>query len=350
MKRSELYFDLPQELIAQEPAIPRDSCRLMVLDRKQQSISNDHFYNLDNYLKKGDVLVFNQSKVLPARLHGKLGEKEREVLLLKEIKQGEWEVLIGGKVKLGDKIIFSKELSCSIVEKKEGIYLVHFTQIGLDFLHTIEAIGQAPTPPYVKKMLEDNSLYQTVYAKELGSAAAPTAGLHFTKEQLITLQEQGVQLEYVTLHVGLGTFQPIKTEVVEDHPIHSEFYSVDQETIQRIREAKDQSRRVIAVGTTSVRVLETIFSNNQQATSNEPQAISGETNIFIYPGYEFKCVDALITNFHTPYSSLLALVFALAQSAGSGPSAGKEFILKAYKQAVEEQYRFFSFGDAMFIQ
>jgi len=341
MKRSELYFDLPEELIAQEPATPRDSCRLMVLNNKQESIINDHFYNLEQYLKKGDVLVFNQSKVLPARLHGKLEDKEREVLLLKELKQGTWEVLIGGKVKIGEKITFAKSLSCSVMEKKESVYLVQFTQTGTDFLHTIEAIGQAPTPPYIKKMLEDASLYQTVYAKDLGSAAAPTAGLHFTKEQLMILQEKGIELEYITLHVGLGTFQPIKTETVEDHPIHSEFYRVDSETIQRIKEAKDQKRRVIAVGTTSVRVLETIFSQKQKASSNQPQAISGETSIFIYPGYQFNCIDALITNFHTPYSSLMALVFAFA---------GKEFVLKAYKQAVEEKYRFFSFGDAMFIQ
>lgn len=338
MKREELYFELPQELIAQEPLEPRDSCRLMVLNREEKAISEAVFSQIGNFLQEGDVLVFNQSKVLPARLEGKLGEKQREVLLLKEEKQGTWEVLIGGKVHVGDKIVFAKSLSCSVMERREGTFLVQFTQVGEKFLKTIESIGKAPTPPYVKKMLEDASLYQTVYAKDLGSAAAPTAGLHFTKKLLLALQEQGVQLEYVTLHVGLGTFQPIKTDTVEDHPIHSEFYSVDKETLARVKQAKEEGRRIIAVGTTSVRVLETIFS--QERENSDSQSLSGETAIFIYPGYEFKAIDGLITNFHTPYSSLLALVYALA---------GKEFILEAYQKAVDEGYRFFSFGDAMFI-
>jgi S-adenosylmethionine:tRNA ribosyltransferase-isomerase len=331
INRSELNFNLPHELIAQEPAIPRDSCRLMVLDRKNKSITHKKFFDLGAYLQKGDVLVFNESKVLPARLEGKLDEKDREVLLLKEEKAGEWEVLIGGKVQVGDRIEFSSNLACTVAERREGTFLARFSQVGTEFLHIIQAIGKAPTPPYVKKMLNDPELYQTVYAKQLGSAAAPTAGLHFTKEMLMKLQEQGVTLEFVTLHVGLGTFQPIKTDKVEDHPIHSEFYTVDESTVKRIKVAKEQRRRVIAVGTTSVRVLETLFTSNKR---------EGETSIFIYPGYEFKAVDALITNFHTPYSSLLALVFALA---------GQEFINKAYQEAIEEKYRFFSFGDAILI-
>lgn len=339
MDREELNFDLPQDLIAQEPIEPRDACRLMVLDRKDQSIKHEIFSSITNFLQEGDVLVFNDSKVLPARLLGKLGDKDREVLLLKEEKAGAWEVLIGGKVTIGDIISFSANLSCSVKERREGTFLVNFTQTGTEFLQIIQAIGKAPTPPYVKKMLNDPELYQTVYAKQLGSAAAPTAGLHFTKELLMKLQHQGVSLEFVTLHVGLGTFQPIKTDIVEDHPIHSEYYTVETETYKRIKQAKEQGRRVIAVGTTSVRVLETIFSEESLETSQS--TISGETTIFIYPGYTYKAVDALITNFHTPYSSLLALVYAFAE---------KEYMKKAYQEAVDEKYRFFSFGDAMFIQ
>lgn len=340
MRRDELYFDLPQELIAQEPMVPRDACRLMVLHREKQTVEHKQFFHIKEYLREGDVLVFNQSKVLPARLQGKLEDKDREVLLLNEKKIGEWEVMIGGKVKLGDIIIFSNNLSCTVQAKLDSTFVVTFSQTGQAFLQIIQAIGKAPTPPYVKKMLNDPELYQTVYAKQLGSSAAPTAGLHFTKELLIELQEQGVQLEFVTLHVGLGTFQPIKTETVEDHPIHSEFYTVETETAQRIKQAKEEGRRVIAVGTTSVRVLETM--NITQASLDEVRpTISGETNIFIYPGYTFNTVDGLITNFHTPYSSLMALVFAFA---------GKDFVLQAYKQAVEEKYRFFSFGDAMLIE
>lgn len=335
-----MNFDLPKELIAQEPSAPRDHCRLMVLDKKTKTIKHDRFFNVGDYLRKGDVLVFNDSKVFPARLIGMRDSSKREVLLLKEYGEGEWEVLIGGKIKAGDVIDFSKNLSCEIVERREDVFVVRFNKIGLDFLGIVEQIGLTPTPPYIKQLIDDPEKYQTVYAKDLGSAAAPTAGLHFTQELLDKLADQGIQQEFITLHVGLGTFQPIKTDKVEDHQIHTEWYSVDPDTLQRLKDAKQEGRRIIAVGTTSVRVLETIFDPEPRTPSPESR-ISSETSIFIYPGYQFKAVDAMITNFHTPYSSLLALVYAFT---------GQDFIKDAYQEAIEEQYRFFSFGDVMFIQ
>jgi S-adenosylmethionine:tRNA ribosyltransferase-isomerase len=338
MNRQELFFDLPKELIAQEPAQPRDQAKLMVLDRLKQTIEHDRFFHLGQYLKAGDLLVMNQSKVLPARLFGKRDGEHREVLLLKEEAPGDWEVLVGGKVKIGDRIVFSNNLSCIIEERRDATFLARFSLIGPDFLQTLEVIGKVPTPPYIKKVLREADLYQTVYAKDLGSAAAPTAGLHFTKDLMLDLLKKGVQQEFVTLHVGLGTFQPIKSEKVEDHQIHSEWFSVSRDVYNKVRLAKKEGRRIIAVGTTSVRVLETIF---QEDFPIPPEGeIKGETNIFIYPGYEWKVIDALITNFHTPYSSLLALVFSFG---------GQEYIKKAYQEAIGKKYRFFSFGDAMFI-
>ncbi len=334
MKKESLYFDLPKELIAQEPVEPRDACKLMVLEKNTGAIQHEHFFDLGNFLQPGDVLVFNQSKVLPARLVGTKGEAKKEVLLLKELGGAEWEVLIGGKIKVGDVIHFKEKLFAEVLEKQEGTYKVKFSQTGPVFLDTLFRIGLMPTPPYMKQLIGDNDKYQTVYAKELGSAAAPTAGLHFTDELLEKLKQQGIQQEFVTLHVGLGTFQPIKSEIVEEHAIHSEYYEVKHDVYKRLKQAKEEGRRIVAVGTTSVRVLETIFSQE------DPQ-LQAETSIFIYPEYKFNAVDALITNFHTPYSSLLALVFALA---------GKEHIKQAYQEAISKQYRFFSFGDAMFIQ
>lgn len=347
MKRSELFFDLPEDLIAQEPFEPRDHCRLMALNRKDRSIKHDRFFNIGDYLREGDVLVFNQSKVLPARLVGmNQNGKKREVLLLKDLGNSEWEVLIGGKTSLHDTILFQEKLTCTVLEKNEGAYRIKFDVSGVEFLKRLHEVGQAPTPPYVKKMLNDPELYQTVYAKELGSAAAPTAGLHFTQDLLDQLKQKGVQQEFVTLHVGLGTFQPVKTEIVEDHPIHSEWYSVDQDVYERLLLAKKEGRRIIAVGTTSVRVLETLFTDVIPVKTGISSKIltnplNGNTSIFIYPGYQFKAIDTLITNFHTPYSSLLALVYGFAS---------EQLIKNAYQAAINEKYRFFSFGDAMIIE
>jgi S-adenosylmethionine:tRNA ribosyltransferase-isomerase len=334
MKREDLFFDLPKELIAQEPVEPRDACKLMVLNKNTGAIQHERFFDLGSFLQPGDVLVFNESKVLPARLIGTKGEAKKEVLLLKELGKAEWEVLIGGKIKEGDVILFKEKLFAEVLEKSEGTYKVKFSQSGPVFLDTLFKIGLMPTPPYMKQLIGDNDKYQTVYAKELGSAAAPTAGLHFTDELLEKLKAQGVQQEFVTLHVGLGTFQPIKSDIVEEHAIHSEYYEVKEDVYARLKQAKEEGRRIIAVGTTSIRVLETIFSQ-------EDPKLQDETKIFIYPGYSFKAVDGLITNFHTPYSSLLALVYALA---------GESHIKQAYQEAISENYRFFSFGDAMLIQ
>lgn len=337
MKLSELHFDLPKELIAQHALKPADLAKLMILNKKKSEISSDFFYNLSNYLKKGDVLVFNNSKVIPARLIGKKETGGRiEVLLLKQKKSTHWECLVrGGSSALGKKIIFSKKLSGFIEQKNSDTFIVHFNLSGPAFFNEIKKVGKIPTPPYITSLVK-NSEYQTVFAKKLGSAAAPTAGLHFTKRLLSKLKKVGIQLEFVTLHVGLGTFQPVKTKHVEDHPIHSEYFEVDAKTIKRIRDAKKSKRRIIAVGTTSCRVLETIF--NKTEIKNEKQF--GETNIFIYPGYKFKAIDGLITNFHTPYSSLLALVYAFG---------GKNLLRNAYAKAIKEEWRFFSLGDGMFI-
>jgi len=339
MDLSELHFDLPQELIAQQPVEPRDGCRLMVLEREKQTIKHDRFFNIGQYLQKGDVLVFNDSRVLPARLIGHRGTSKRELLLLKDLGQGKWEVMIRGKIKQGDKIDFPQDLSCEVLNHQKDVYHVQFNQTGQDFIQTTEQIGQTPTPPYIKQVVKDPEQYQTIYAKESGSAAAPTAGLHFTRELLDKLTELGIQQEFVTLHVGLGTFQPIKTEKIEDHQIHSEWYSILTDTYGRLLAAKSDGRRIIAVGTTAVRVLETIMSSDFQYL-DEDGIITGETRIYIYPGYKFEAVNAMITNFHIPNSSLLALVYAFA---------GQDFIKRAYQEAIDKKYRFFSFGDAMII-
>ncbi|MBI4122351.1 MAG: tRNA preQ1(34) S-adenosylmethionine ribosyltransferase-isomerase QueA [Parcubacteria group bacterium] len=333
MERSQLFFDLPQALIAQTPVEPRDACRLMVLDRGAQTMKHDVFYNLSDYLRPDDVLVFNQSKVIPGRLMASKSTGGKvEVLLLRNLGSGIWACLYGGKIKAGDGLAFEDGMTGRVLERAGEDSRIEFSLDGPAFMDFLNKHGQMPTPPYIKEVLKTPAAYQTIFAKEDGSAAAPTAGLHFTQNLLDQLAQKGIQQEFVTLHVGLGTFQPVKTERVEDHPIHSEWYSVDQKTLERLKQAKADGRRIVAVGTTSVRVLETVFGNQQT---------SGETNIFIYPGYQFKAVDALITNFHTPYSSLLALVYAFG---------GEAFIKTAYQQAIDQKYRFFSFGDAMLIQ
>ncbi len=341
MKTSDFTFELPEELIAQDPLADRSSSRLLVLDKESGGIRHEVFKNVVSYLKKGDCLVLNDTKVLPARL---IGEKEGtgakiEVLLLKRRQDNVWETLVkpGRKAKPGTRISFGGGKLVGEVTGivDEGNRLVRFEFEGI-FEEVLDELGQMPLPPYITHQLEDKNRYQTVYAKHEGSAAAPTAGLHFTKELLKEIEEKGVRLAYVTLHVGLGTFRPVKVEDVTDHHMHSEFYSVDETAAQAINQTRKEGGRIISVGTTSTRTLESVADVDGHI---EPK--SGWTDIFIYPGYEFKVIDALITNFHLPESTLLMLVSALA---------GKEHILAAYEEAVRERYRFFSFGDAMFIQ
>ena len=341
MKTSDFTFELPEELIAQDPLADRSSSRLLVLDKETGEIIHEVFKNVVSYLKKGDCLVLNDTKVLTARL---IGEKEGtgakiEVLLLKRRQDNVWETLVkpGRKAKPGTRISFGGGRLVGEVTDivDEGNRLVRFEFEGI-FEEVLDELGQMPLPPYITHQLEDKNRYQTVYAKHEGSAAAPTAGLHFTKELLKEIEEKGVRLAYVTLHVGLGTFRPVKVEDVTDHHMHSEFYSVDETAAQAINQTRKEGGRIISVGTTSTRTLESVADVDGHI---EPK--SGWTDIFIYPGYEFKVIDALITNFHLPESTLLMLVSALA---------GKEHILAAYEEAVRERYRFFSFGDAMFIQ
>ncbi len=355
MHRDELFFDLPNALIAQTPMEPRDHCKLMIVDKGEQTITHQQFFDLPKYLQPGDVLVFNQSKVLPARLLGlKDSGGKVEVVLLKDNGAGKWQCLIGGKISDGQVLRFgaahrqapesATTLTGTITKpaNQDQTCTIQFSKQGQELLSDIQNHGVMPTPPYIKTVLNDQALYQTVYAKELGSAAAPTAGLHFTQSLLDALAKQGVQTEYLTLHVGLGTFQPVKTDTVEDHHMHHEWFSIDTSAWQRIQKAKQDGRRVIAVGTTSVRVLETLADETRlRQIDTEQNIITGETNIFIMPGYDFKMVDALVTNFHTPYSTLLALVYAFG---------GTDLIRNAYDQAIKHPYRFFSFGDAMLIQ
>lgn len=340
MKKSDFYFDLPEELIAQTPLEKRDTSRLLHLDKSSGEIMHGHFYDIKKYLKPGDCLVLNDSRVLPARLIGaRPTGGSVELVLLKDLGDGCWECLSrpGRKTKPGQEIIFGDgELTAtvqSVVEGGNRIVKFHYTGV---FLETLERLGKMPLPPYIKEELKDSERYQTVYSRELGSAAAPTAGLHFTKELLNDIAEMGVKICYVTLHVGLGTFRPVKEDEIENHDMHSEFCMVPEETSRIVTETKKAGGRVVAVGTTSCRTLES-FSEADGTLS----VTSGWTNIFIYPGYKFKCIDALITNFHLPESTLIMLVSALA---------GRENVLNAYKIAVEERYRFFSFGDAMMIE
>lgn len=330
-------YDLPQELIAQHPMEPRDHSHLLVVDKKTGEIEHKHFYDLVNYLKPGDVLVFNDTRVIPARLHGtKDTGAHVEVFLLTRRDATDWEVLVrpGKKLQVGAKINFSDELSCEVIEHTDfGGRVVRFKYDGI-FEEILDRLGETPLPPYITAPLEDKERYQTVYNRERGSAAAPTAGLHFTKELLQKIKDIGCEEVFVTLHVGLGTFRPVSEAKIEDHKMHKEFYTVSQEAADAVNKAKAEGRRIIAVGTTAVRTLEAAGADGQL------HAGSSWTNIFIYPGYKFRLVDDLVTNFHLPQSTLLMLVSTLST---------REIMLQTYKKAVEEKYRFFSFGDAMFI-
>lgn len=339
MKKSDFDFYLPEELIAQTPLERRDGSRLLALDKYTGEIEHRHFYDLPEFLKAGDCLVMNNSRVLPARLIGtrKTGGMV-ELVLLRDLGEGRWECLSrpGRKTKPGTELSFGDGELNAVVEAvvEGGNRIVRFDYEGI-FLEVLERLGKMPLPPYIKEELNEPERYQTVYSRELGSAAAPTAGLHFTEELLEKLKAKGVKLCYVTLHVGLGTFRPVKEDEIEDHEMHSEFCIIPEETAQAINETKRAGGRIVAVGTTSCRTLESFAKEDGTL-----EACSGWTDIFIYPGYKFKCIDALITNFHLPESTLIMLVSALA---------GRENILNAYKTAVEERYRFFSFGDAMFV-
>lgn len=340
MKTSDFYYDLPQELIAQTPVEPRDSSRLLVYDRKQKSITHKHFYDIVDYLHAGDVLVVNNTKVLPARIYGtKIPTGGRvEFLLLKRLDLTHWEVILkpGRIAKPGAEFRFSDDLTATVESVGEdGSRIVEFHFDGV-FEDILSRVGEMPLPPYIKEKLTDKTRYNTVYSKIDGSAAAPTAGLHFTKELIDKLKAKGVIFVEVLLHVGLGTFRPVKVDDVTKHHMHSEFYSVSDEAANEINAAKAEGRRVICVGTTSVRTLESAADRPGHIVAG-----SGNTDIFIYPPYKYKMVDALITNFHLPESTLIMLVSALCS---------REEILEVYKVAVEERYRFFSFGDAMFIE
>ena len=340
MKTSDFNFELPQELIAQDPLEDRSSSRLMVLDKITGEVEHRHFKDITEYLRPGDCLVINNTKVIPARLYGvKEGtEAKIEILLLKRKENDIWETLVkpGKKCKIGTKIVFGEGiLTGEVVDiVEEGNRLIQFHYEGI-FEEILDRLGQMPLPPYITHQLQDKNRYQTVYAKYDGSAAAPTAGLHFTPELLQQVRDMGVEIAEVTLHVGLGTFRPVKETDVLKHHMHSEFYKIEQSEADKINKAKKEGHRVIAVGTTSTRTLESAADENGFLTEK-----SGWTEIFIYPGYQFKVIDALITNFHLPESTLVMLVSALA---------GREHVLAAYETAVEEKYRFFSFGDAMFI-
>ena len=339
MNISDFDYFLPEKQIAQVPADPRDSSRMMVLSPKTQTIEHRHFYQLDEYLMDGDVLIFNDTRVIPARLIGvrqPTGGKA-EVFLLRQLERDRWEVLVkpGKKMRVGSVITFGHELSCEVLEHTDfGGRIVKFSYEGI-FEEILDRLGTMPLPPYIHETLEDPERYQTIYSREKGSAAAPTAGLHFTESLMDRLRKKGVHLGFVTLHVGLGTFRPVQVDEIEDHVMHSEFYSIPTETADLIRMAKQEGRRVVAVGTTSIRTLESAAVDHGMI-----EAKQGWTNIFIYPGYTFRIVDALVTNFHLPESTLLMLISALSD---------REHILKAYETAVREKYRFFSFGDAMFI-
>ena len=341
MKVSDFYFELPEELIAQYPLEKRDSSRLMVLDKKTGEIEHRKFHDILEYLNEGDTLVLNNTRVLPARL---IGEKEEtggkiEFLLLKRIEEDKWECLAkpGRKAKVGTVFTFGEGKLKAIVREigEEGNRIIEFMYDGI-FEQVLDELGQMPLPPYIHEKLEDKERYQTVYSKEKGSAAAPTAGLHFTEELLKEIKDKGVNIAYLTLHVGLGTFRPVKVDDVNNHVMHSEYYHLDKENAELINKTKEAGKRVIAVGTTSSRTLETIGDENGRVREQ-----SGWTDIFIYPGYKFKIVDNLITNFHLPESTLIMLVSALA---------GQDNIMNAYNTAVKEKYRFFSFGDSMFIK
>lgn len=340
MKTQDFYYDLPQELIAQTPLDRRDASRMLVLDKATGALRHRHFFEVGEYLRPGDLLVLNDSRVLPSRL---LGQKEgtgaaMEFLLLRQLEQDVWETMVrpGKKAKVGSTFVFGEGLlHAQVLDVLEGgTRRVRFRHGGQSFFEVLEQVGNMPLPPYITQSLQDRERYQTVYSRELGSAAAPTAGLHFTKELLAQLEEQGVQVAAVTLHVGLGTFRPVKADDITDHHMHQEYYSIPQRTADLVNQTKARGGRVIAVGTTSCRTLESAYQDGLAPCRD------ASTEIFIYPGYQFKVLDGLITNFHLPESTLIMLVSALA---------GRERILAAYEEAIRERYRFFSFGDAMLI-
>ena len=336
----DFYYDLPEELIAQTPIDPRDHSRLLVYDRTTDTVQHKHFYDLPSFLKKGDLLVVNNTRVIPARIFGHIENHESvlEVLLLKRIDYTHWETIMkpARKARLGSVIHFCDELSAVVTEI--GEYGARTIEVQFDgvFEDILDRVGNMPLPPYIKEKLADKERYQTVYSKVEGSAAAPTAGLHFTPELIQKLKDMGVEFATVLLHIGLGTFRPVKEENILDHEMHTEYYEIDEENAEKINKATREGRRVICVGTTSVRTLETVADENGYV-----RAQKGDTSIFIYPGYKFKCVKALITNFHLPESTLIMLVSALV---------GREKTLEIYNEAVKERYRFFSFGDACFFE
>lgn len=341
MKTDDFDFYLDENLIAQHPIENRDQSRMMIVDRNTGDIEHKNFYDIIDYLNKGDTLVLNDTKVIPARLFGEKQETKAhiEVLLLKNIKNNTWECLVkpAKRVKIDTIISFGNNLlkAKCIGIGEEGIRILEFIYDGL-FYEILDKLGTMPLPPYIREKLSDKDRYQTVYAKNIGSAAAPTAGLHFTNELIDRIKDKGIEICYVTLHVGLGTFRPVNVEDVTKHKMHSEYYTMSKEVAEKLNKAKSEKRRIIAVGTTSTRTLETIMTKY-----NEFKEVSGWTDIFIYPGYKFKAIDGLITNFHLPKSTLIMLVSAFSK---------KEIIMNAYKKAVDDKYRFFSFGDSMFIK
>lgn len=336
--KKDFYYELPKELIAQTPIEKRDESRLMVIDRKNDKIEHKKFKDIIDYLNPGDTLVINETKVIPARLFGHRKDKEEKIEVLLLTRSGDsWECLVkpGKKMKIGTEVIFSDRLKCKVEEiKEDGNRIIKFDYDGI-FEEILDELGEMPIPPYIHEKLKDKDRYQTVYAKELGSAAAPTAGLHFTKDLIESLKEKKINFAKLTLHVGLGTFRPVSEEKIEDHKMHSEFYYLDEKNAKIINDCKNSGHRVISVGTTSTRTLESIYKKNGKI-----KADSGWTDIFIYPGFQYKAIDGLITNFHLPESTLIMLVSAFYN---------REKILKAYEEAVKEKYRFFSFGDAMFL-
>lgn len=339
LKKSDFYYELPENLIAQTPIEPRNHSRLLVANKKTGEIAHSRFYDLKNYLKKGDLLVMNNSKVIPARLYIDIDGRKTggEILLLKQIDQTKWEAIVkpGKKMKVGASFSIKPFLEGRVLEVLEsGNRILEFSFEG-NFYEILDKIGNMPLPPYITEKLKDKNRYQTVYAKENGSAAAPTAGLHFTNDMLTELEKEGINIAYVTLHVGLGTFRPVKEEYITDHKMHTESFYVPKETAELIKRTKEAGNRVIPVGTTSLRTIESAFSENAELLFE-----SGNTDIFIYPPYDFKVADALITNFHLPESTLIMLVSAML---------GYENTMNCYKEAVKEKYRFFSFGDAMLI-
>lgn len=340
MKTSDFYYDLPQELIAQTPMVPRDMSRLMVIDKNTGEVEHKIFKDLIDYLRPGDCLILNDTRVIPARIYGVKKETGAvvEFLLLKQSENNVWECLCkpGKRAKIGTEFVFGDGIvECEVVDiTDDGNRKVQFKCDSKEIYNILDKIGKMPLPPYITEELQNGELYQTVYSKELGSAAAPTAGLHFTEEMLKQIEDKGIKIGYVTLHVGLGTFRPVKVDDVANHKMHSEHYHISKETADLINETKKNGGRVIAVGTTSTRTLESVATKNGCICEDED-----DTSIFIYPGYEFKCIDGLVTNFHLPESTLIMLISAFA---------GYDNVMNAYKIAVEEKYRFFSFGDACF--